>query len=107
MGRGYVLRVEGPNPCSSWVTQGTFPLHNFPLYNALSPTVHLNGSNGTDYTRPSMVQNRYLAYLTNVFQFQFQVRVLVRVLVHVLVLVLVSVLFCILAWVRVKFNMAL
>ncbi len=52
-----MLRVEGPNPCSSWVTQGAFPLHNFPLYNALSPTVHLNGSNGTAYTRPSMVQN--------------------------------------------------
>jgi hypothetical protein len=28
MGRGYVLRVEGLNPCSSWVTQGTSPLHN-------------------------------------------------------------------------------
>jgi hypothetical protein len=58
MGKGYVLRVEGPNPCSSWVTQGTFPLHNFPLYNALSPTVHFNGSNGTAYTRPSKVQNK-------------------------------------------------
>ncbi len=52
-----MLRVEGPKPCSSWVTQGTFPLQNFPLYYALSPTVHLNGSNGTAYTRPCMVQN--------------------------------------------------
>jgi hypothetical protein len=54
-------RGQIPAPLGLHRVLRTFPLHNFPLYNALSPTVHLNGSNGTAYTRPSMVQNRYFA----------------------------------------------
>jgi hypothetical protein len=53
--------------CSGWRGQIPAPLglHRvhlhytiFLLHNTLSPAVHLNGSNGTAYTRPSMVQNK-------------------------------------------------
>jgi hypothetical protein len=59
MGKGYVLRVEGPNPAS-------LGLHRVHLYYTisllhitLSSAAHFNGSNGTAYTRPSIVQNNY------------------------------------------------
>jgi hypothetical protein len=51
--------------CSGWGDQITAPLglHREHLHytisllhNTLSPTVHVTGSNGTAYTRPSMVQ---------------------------------------------------
>ncbi len=54
--------------CSGWRGQIPAPLglHRVHLHytislqhNTLSPTVHFNGSNGTAYTRPSMVQNNY------------------------------------------------
>jgi hypothetical protein len=52
--------------CSGWRGQIPAPLglHRVHLHytisllhSTLSPTVHFNGSNGTAYTRPSMVRN--------------------------------------------------
>jgi hypothetical protein len=41
--------------------------HQSFLHSTLSPTVHFNGSNGTAYTRPSMVQNTKYIHRYNLF----------------------------------------
>jgi hypothetical protein len=48
-------QVKGPNPCSSGYISTT---HQSFLCCTLSPAIHFNGSNGTDYTRPSKVQHK-------------------------------------------------
>jgi hypothetical protein len=58
MGRGYVLRVEGAKSLLPLSNIGYISTtHQSLLHSTLSPTVHFNGSDGTAYTRPSMVQN--------------------------------------------------
>jgi hypothetical protein len=59
MGRGVGahsehLRAEGPNPCSSGYISTT---HQSLLHCTLNLAIHFNGSNGTAYTRPAIVQN--------------------------------------------------
>jgi hypothetical protein len=56
-----VLRVKGGKSLLLLGHPGYIStIHQSLLHSTLSPTVHFNGSNGTAYTRPSMVQNMYI-----------------------------------------------
>jgi hypothetical protein len=48
---------RGPIPAPLGLHRVHLPYTISLLHNTLNPTVHFNGSNGTTYTRPSMVQN--------------------------------------------------
>jgi hypothetical protein len=48
---------RGPIPAPLGLHRVHLPYTISLFHNTLNPTVHFNGSNGTAYTRPSMVQN--------------------------------------------------